>query len=512
MKKPAALMIVVLLAACGSVPKKTVEVGVSDEQVKRAYAGSLVAKGHYLAFKKAFGLYRGLYARPPLRPKVAADYVRTGLLLALRERQIGLDDPATLAEVDRVIGEDNTLAAFASPALIISSIPPRTRGVMRDIATENWNKAGQDRLQAAVDELRSRSASDEFSAAVLAAWACSGGRFSPTWRDPAEFLKTFPGSLLIKYDLAVCGEADPDILREILAREPEFAEAHYHLGEAAVREKKLFDAEEHLLRAFKAIPESPQPRILLAGIYFATEEFATSLEFYDLALEISPEYRDALLGKAMSLAYLGRYDESMKVLDRMLELGYWLLGESHYWLAWNLQALKRFPEAIRHVDEAKSRLPTNTHVFSLAGALALETGELGRAEKDFLGSLDFDPSNTESLFGLGTLYSLQARWGPAAEFFEKASRAYDAEGEALSAAIEDLQALALPPARKARLVQKRAGQLERVRFEIATAAYDAAAAFFNAGNSVKAREAAVKASVHPALKEKAEELLRSIRK
>ncbi len=512
MKRSAAFIIIALLAACGPAPKKTVEVGVSDDQVNRAYAESLVEKGHYLAFKKAFGLYRDLYARRPLGQKVAAAYVRTGLLLALRERQIGLDNPATMAEVNRVIGEDRALAAFASPAFVISAIPPRTRGVMKDIATENWNKAGQDRLQAAGDELRSRAASDEFSAAVLAAWSCSGGRSSPMWRDPAEFLKTFPDSLLIKYDVAVCGEADPDILGEILAREPEFAEAHYHLGEAAVGEKKLFEAEAHLLQAFKAIPESPQPRILLAGIYFATEEFATGLEFYDLALEISPEYRDALLGKAISLAYLGRYDESMKVLDRMLELGFWLLGESHYWLAWNLQALKRGPEALRHVDEAKGRLPTNTHVFSLAGALALELGELGRAEKDFLESLNYGPANTESLFGLGTLYSLQTRWGPAAEFFEKAGRAYDAEGEALSAAIEDLKASTLPPARKARLVQRRAGQLERVRFESATAAYDAAAAFFNAGNGARALETAVKAAAHPALKEKAEELLRSIKK
>ena len=512
MKRLAALILVVLLSACGSVPKKTIEVGVSDDQVIRASAESLVEKGHYLAFKMAFGLYRDLYARRPLRPKIAAAFVRTGLLLALRERQIGIDNPATLAEVNQAIKEDRALAAFASPALVILSIPPRTRGVMRDISTENWDKAGQDRLQAAGDELRSRSAADEFSAAVLAAWACSGGRFSPTWRDPVEFFKTFPDSLLIKYDLAICGEADPDILGEILAREPEFAEVHYHLGEAAIREKKLFDAEAHLLQAFKAIPESPQPRILLAGIYFATEEFAASLEFYDLALEISPEYRDALLGKAMSLAYLGRYDESMKVLDRILELGYWLLGESHYWLAWNLQALKRFPEALRHVDEAKGRLPTNTHVFSLAGALALEIGELGRAEKDFLESLNHNPSNTESLFGLGTLYSLQSRWGPAAEFFERAGGAYDAEGEALKAAIEDLKGSALPPARKARLVQRRAGQLERIRFESATAAYDAAAAFFNAGNAAKALEAAIKAAVHPALKEKAEEILRSIRK
>ena len=512
MKGSAALILIVLLAACGSAPKKTVEVGVSDDQVKRAYAESLVEKGHYLAFKKAFGLYRDLYDHRPLRPKVAAAYVRTGLLLALRERQIGLDNPATLSELNRVIAADRTLAAFAAPALVISAIPPRTRGVMKDVATDTWNKAGRDRLQAAEDEIRSRAGSDEFFSAILAAWSCSGGRFSEKWRDPAEFLKTFPGSLLLEYETAVCGEVDSDILGQILARDPEFAEAHYHLGEAAVRDKRLFDAEEHLLQAFKSIPESPQPRLLLAGIYFATEEFTTSLEFYDLTLEISPEYRDALLGKAISLAYLGRYEESMKVLDRMLELGFWLLGESHYWLAWNLQALKSGPEALRHVDEAKGRLPTNTHVFSLAGALALELGELGRAEKDFLESLNYDPANTGSLFGLGTLYSLQARFGPAAEFFEKAGRAYNAEGEALAAAIEDLKASPLAPARKARLVQRRAGQLERVRFESATAAYDAAAAFFNSGNVAKALETAVKAAAHPALKEKAEEILRSIKK
>lgn len=512
MKRFVALVFMALLAACGPAPKRTVEVGVPEDQVTRSYADSLAAKGHYLAFKKAFGLYRGLYAKRPAGPGVAAAYVRTGLLLALRERQMGIDNPGALAEVDKVIAADRSLAWFAEPALIVSAIPPRTRGVMKDLSTENWNQAARDRLRAAEDELRSRSASDELSAAVLAAWGCSAGRFSEKWRDPAESRKVFPDSLLLKYEAAVCGQPDTALLGEILAAEPEFAEAHYHLGEAAVAERRLFEAERHLLEAYKAVPESPQPRLLLAGIYFATEEFEASLEYYDLALAVSPEYRDALLGKAISLAYLERHDESMRVLDRMIGLGFWLLGEAHYWLAWNLRELERFPEALGHIDESKSRLQTNPHVFGLAGAIGLAVGELGRAEQDLLESVKLDPADPEPFAGLGSVYSRQARWVPAGEHFERAARAWDAQQAALALAIEDLKAAPVAPERKARLVRRRAARLERARFESAANDYSAAAAFFNGGESPRALEAAGRAAGHPALKDKAGELIRSIRK
>lgn len=500
------------LACCAAAPKRSVEVGVSEAEVSRAYAESLAAKGHYLAFKKAFGLYRGLYAKPQVRSRVAAAYVRSGLLLALRERQIGLDNPATLREVNAVIAADRTLGGFAAPAVVIAAIPPRTRGVMKDIATDDWDQAARERLRKAEDEVRSRAPSEELAASVLAARSCLAGRYSEGWRDTKDLVKAFAGSVLLKYEAAVCGQADPALCRELLAAEPEFAEAHYHLGEAALGERRLFEAETHLLEAFKAIPESPQPRILLAGIYFATEEFETALEFYDGTLEVSPEYRDALLGKAISLAYLGRHDESMAVLDRMIELGFWLIGEAHYWLAWNLRALDRAPEAVRHIDEAKGRLQTNSHVFGLSGALGLELGDLGRAERDLQESLKYDPADAESLTGLGTLYSRRGDWTRAAGHFERAARAWDAQQAALAAAIEELKASPLAAVRRDRLVRRRAGELERARLESATGDYSAAAAFFNAGNGPRALEAAGRAAAHPALKDKAEEIIRSLRK
>jgi tetratricopeptide (TPR) repeat protein len=512
MKLTVAFLLITLAAACGPAPKKIVEVRVAEDEVVLTRAGSLAGEGHYAAFKKALGLYRTLYAKRALRPKVAAAYARTGLLLAMREKQVGLDSPATLDEVRGIIGENAFLSAYEDAAVLIARLSVRSRGVQSDISTEGWDKAGADRRAAAEERLRARASSDELSAAVLAAWSCSLGRHSERWPDPREMLASFPASLLVKYEVAICGQEDRELLSEILSAEPEFAEAHFHLGEAALTERKLLEAEEHLLVALKAIPESPQPPILLAGIAFATEEFDRSLPFYERAIELSPEYRDALLGKSICLAYLGRFDESMKTLERILELGFWLIGESHYWLAWNLHELGRDTEAIEHIDEAKKRLPTNSHVFGLAGTLALDAGDLDRAEKDYLESLVYDPANTESLFGMGTVLTKKADWTRAAGFFDKAGRAYEGEAAALEALIEDIRGSAMSPERKSRLLARRNSQLERVRLAGATSDYSAAAAFFNAGDPSAARRSAERAAGHPALKEKAEELLRSIKR
>ncbi len=505
-----ALILILALGTCAP-SRQVVTVEVTDPGLKAKQAASLVEKGHYLAFKKAVSIYGQLYGNRAMRSKVAAPYLEARLLLALREKEIGLDNPATIAAAEALLRENPMLAGLRPCLTLISAVPPRTRGVMRDIDTASWGKAGQDALKAAEESVRKTAATDSFSACVLAAWSCSFGRYSEKWRDPAGLLKIYPDSLPLKYEVAICGEGRPDLLEEILAREPEFAEAHYHLGEIALKSGKLLDAETHLLKAYEAIPESPQTLILLGGIYFATEEFDKSLGFYDLTLQVSPEYRDALLGKAICLSYLGRYEDAISPLGRMLELGYWLLGEAHYWLAWDLHELKRDAEALRHIDEAKGRLPTNSEVFGLSGTISLETGELDRAEKDFLESLKYNTANSESLFGLGTVAGRKNRWEESGSYYEKAGRAFESAETALEAKIEEIKGSALSEERKARLVRKRELQIERVRLTGATAYYDAAAAYLNAGLKDKAVAAAAKSAAHPALKEKTKELLRSIK-
>jgi tetratricopeptide (TPR) repeat protein len=501
-----------LVAASCAPPARVATVSVTGPDLKIREAESLVRKGHYLAFKKAVLIYTDLSMNPKIRTKIVSPYLEAELLLALREKDLGIDNPATLLAAAELIAANPGLAGMKPYLTLISRMPARTRGVMRDIDTSGWNAAGAKELEAAETAVRKSAERSEFAACVQAAWSCSYGRYSEQWRKASEYLKLFPGSVLLEYELAVCGEEAAAALRDLLSREPDFAEAHFHLGEAALRQGKLIEAESELLKAYVAIPESPQTRILLAGIYFASEEFDRSLEFYDLALAVSPGYRDALLGKAICLSYLGKYEDAIQVLDRMLELGYWLLGEAHYWIAWNLHELKRDDEALKHIDEAKGRLPTNSEVFSLAGTIALDLGEDGRSEKDFLESLKYNPDNRESLFGLGTLAGRKNLWRESGAYYEKAAGTCGASEAALRARIEEIRNSAVSEERKERLVRKREAQIEGLRLTEATSYYNAAAAYLNAELKDQAVACAGKAAAHPALKAKAEELLRSVRR
>jgi tetratricopeptide (TPR) repeat protein len=500
-----------VLSACGP-GAKAVSVPAAEGEREIGRAEALVSKGHYRGFKEAVGIYRELYGRTSLKAKVTAPYFEALLLLAMRQKDVGIDDPALLREAAGLAANHPDLAGLRPYLTVISRLPVRTRGVMRDIDTSSWNKAAADELRAAQTTLARNAATSEFAASVLAARFCSLGRYSEGWRDPAEFLKAFPDSPLVRYEFAVCHDDRPELMAEILARDPDFAEARFHLGEAALREGKLLEAESDLLKVYEAIPESPQARILLASIYLATEEFDKSLEFYDLTLAVSPEYRDALLGKAICLSYLGRGEEAIQVLGRIIDLGYWLLGEAHYWTAWNLHALKRNTEALEHADEAKGRLPTNSEVFGLAGSIALELGENDRAEKDFLESLKYNAANTESLFGLGTIEGRRSRWAGSGAYYEKAGAAYASSEAALRAKIEEIRSASLSEARKARLIRKRESQIERARLNGATSYYNAAASYANAELGERAAACAAKAAAHAALKAKAEELLQSIKK
>ncbi|MDH4197150.1 MAG: tetratricopeptide repeat protein, partial [Candidatus Aminicenantes bacterium] len=276
-------------------------------------------------------------------------------------------------------------------------------------------------------------------------------------------------------------------------------------------EGRILSAERELLAAYDAIPESPQVRILLASLYLATEELDRSLEFYRKTLEILPEYRDALLGQAICLSYMKRYDEAIVVLDRMLALGYWLLGESYYWLAWNKHELERDAEALTDIDQAKGRLPTNSEVFSLAGTIGLDLGELARAEKDFEESLRYNPANTEALFGLGTLAARRADWPRSAQFFRRAAAALEANAGVVREKIKEIEVSAMAEERKARLIARKKAQLAAVEAAAAAAYYETAVSSFNAGNEEEALAAAERAASHAATREKAAELIRRIR-
>ena len=505
------MAILILLAGCA--PKGRIETAppAADASAELASAEALFRRGCWVSLKQAFSIYEDLYSRPQLRKNVAARLALTALLLAVREKELGIVNQAYIDRALAVIRENPSLNALLPYAELAGVFWVQGKGVMRDIDTRFAGKGVEQKLKKAEADLLLKARGDEFFAYMYAVWKCA---FSSPFEEKADLSAVwalFPDSLLLKYKKATCPREDEGLLQEILAVEPQFYEAEYGLGNLAMSRGLLISAEEHFLKAHEGIPESAQITISLASISFATEELHKSLEYYDKTLAIAPEYRDALLGKAICLSYLGRPVEAIVVCEKIIGLGYWLLGESNYWLAWNQHELKDNNAARLSIEEAKGRLPTSSEVFTLSGLIALEDGELAKAEGELKEALQYNPVNSDALLHLGNLFAQKLDWQNSGVHFEKAAFALIEDETLLQKKMAEIEKSSMAPARKERLLKIKLSQVEKVRLTRATAFYNAAAGYYNAGQKFKALEMAARAAEHQALKQKAEELMSGIK-
>jgi tetratricopeptide (TPR) repeat protein len=300
-------------------------------------------------------------------------------------------------------------------------------------------------------------------------------------------------------------------LESLLARDPGFVEVHYFLGEGALLAGKLLTAERHYLAVHEKIPESLSLMISLAKVAFQMEEIESCLEWNEKALAILPIYRDALLGKGLALGYLGRSEEALAVLGRLLELGTYYLGEGHFWTAWNLSELGRLDEAGRSIAAAKVFLVDVGDVHSLAGIIAYRQGRLDDAEKELRRALSLQPSDSDAAFYLGKLYADRKDWLNSGIYFAGAALSLEEKEHGLEKKIGEIEASEMAPERKARMVAKKRAQILSVQLTKATCQYNGAAGFHNAGSFERALDLAKLAAANPAFAEKAAELIRMIR-
>ena len=161
-----------------------------------------------------------------------------------------------------------------------------------------------------------------------------------------------------------------------------FSRSAYYMGLEAVIQGDLDEAESQFERAFSWRPRWARVANTLGTVFMTAEDFERAAGFYDRALEVVPDYAEALLGKVRALTFLGRYLEAVAVTDTLLALERWYIGDARYWRAMNEVQLGQDDAAWDDVERA-AKLITNAEVPKLAGIIAVRRQQLAVARAKF---------------------------------------------------------------------------------------------------------------------------------
>ncbi len=513
-------VVLCLAAACATARKLPVAAVLQpppiDWNARIAEADAFYTAGHYAALRQALGTYREALSVPEHSKKVAEKVVRASLALELRKRELGILPEEPFPDLEAPASVDPSLSRYAPWVELLDGLPVKVKG------SPGFDRIGGRTPDEQLDwvaarvpdldrELEEAAGGDELAASLRLALRAAFAYKFPEKLEAQTGLDAYPGSPFIAFQAAMSPAYDFDRLEALLERDPDFAEVHYFLGEAGLLAGMLLSAEKRYLLALPEMPDSLSLLISLAKVAFQMEEPESCLEWNEKALALLPAYRDALLGKGLALGYLGRCEEALGVLGRILELGTYYMGEGHYWSAWNLHELGRLEEARREIEAAKIFLVGVADVATLSGIIAYKQGRLDDAERDLRQALDLDPAASDAAFHLGKLYADRKDWLNSAIYFSGAAGTLEDRERGLEKKIEEIEASEMPQDRRVRMVVRKKVQIMAVQATKATAQYNGAAGYHNAGSFERALDLARLAAGHPAFADKAAELIKLIR-
>jgi tetratricopeptide (TPR) repeat protein len=281
---------------------------------------------------------------------------------------------------------------------------------------------------------------------------------------------------------------EPD---EFERKYPNFAEGFEYLAENFFQKKKYRSALVFYQKAIDLIPEYTNALVGLGNIYFyVLEDYVRSGRYYDSALKRDPSCTAALFGKSMVLQQLGSYSESNAVLDRMLvgtvAKNRWIdgvpdeqyyKGQGNYLRAYNYYLMKDPAKARELTDTAKKFMRDTAEINYLSGLLFYDSGDLEAARRDFLRVTQMGNYNCNAQLNLGSVYEqLKGTYGnqpmpgekepvekKSLQYFMAAGGCMDSVAGSLSYQIKTLDSMDLDPSENAALKLRLERKLADVR-------------------------------------------------
>lgn len=482
-------------------------------------ADNYYQNGSYLSLKKAFEIYEHFVNFPALRHKTRIKFLKTALLLSLRQFELSIINHSYLKKAKNLVKVDPALSKFDFYVESIKFMIGYSGGISNTY--EKYNKDDdqlnyffdwvKDNATLLNEKLQKSAPYDEFVAYLYIAVNENFSYWIQNKQDVLPLKKIFPGSPLIQFKLSIFPKIDQIGLKNVISSVTDFYEVYGFLGQSELMRGKTLTSEKNFLHLYDHIPYSIWNMLSLTKVYFILEEYDKCLEFNEKILKFSPSHRNALLGKAISLSFLGKHKEAVSVCNTILQLGKYNIGESYYWLAWNQNELKDLYTAWKNALISKKYLIGSHELLFLSGIIAYKRGDFEQAEREFKEALKLNPGYCEASYYLGNIYAKRDNWKISGEHFQASAQCSQRQETAIRNKIQEIENSSFAEERKQKHLNKKKLQLVSIRLSKATASYNAAAIYFNAKMYKQALSLAQEAAKHPNFKKQAEELIMSIR-
>lgn len=356
-----------------------------------AVADAKVLEGCYGCLTDARTTYERLAGGKKPMPGVATRLFETNILIALRERELGLDAHSAL---ERARALTSRVPAAMEPARVIAmaeAMPPDANALpmKRGEAVERANEPFVKQINEELEWLDRAPLTPTVRRYLALALDCS---YDDRKNKPTDSLRTLAkrrevpinAPPLLTYRAAFCAKADTFALKRVLVESESMDEAAYALAQTLVwraGETGGDDVYQLFERSRARFPKSAGIPFMAGFLDSNLGDCESAVKQFDATLALEPAHDRALLQKTICLTNLKRDTLAIATATRFINLQPRNIAQGYYWRAVNQLRLRALDLARSDIEAAKAR-SKGGDVLSLAGMIEFEQADYGIAETD----------------------------------------------------------------------------------------------------------------------------------
>jgi len=190
------------------------------------------------------------------------------------------------------------------------------------------------------------------------------------------------------------------IYRQVLARQPDHADALHLLGVLAMQMGRLDEALELIRRAVRIKPDFADAYVNLGNALVDKRQFDEAIAAYRQAIRLKPVYAEAHSSLGITLMHAGRLDEAIASHRQATRLKP-ELADAHYNLGIALQGGGQLDQAIAAYRQAIRLKPDFGQAHGNLGIALVDAGQLDEAIAAYRQSIRLNPDLAEVHSNLG---------------------------------------------------------------------------------------------------------------